>query len=409
MTRASNVLSHLGVFAGVLLASAVATADQTITVSAGSKDLPATPITVPLPADLAEKSVRLTDKESGEPVITQADSADGKPAVTFILPAMKAGSSKVFTLAEGTPPETAENEGVKLEQSGDELKVHLNGELFTSYVMNGPYKPYWWPVIGPTGKPITRAYPMQRGVKGELWDHHHHRSFWFTHGNVNGIDFWSEVPAAGKTMHREFKKVTSGPVFGELVAVVDWKDRKDVKVCEDERRFRVYNVPEGRLIDFEVDVKATDGPVTFGDTKEGMFGFRIAGTMNVKAPKDVPKGTLVNSAGLTDKEVWGKQATWCDYYGTVDGEVVGIAMFDNPKNFRHPTHWHARDYGLYCANPFGIRDFTGDKSKDGSHTIPKGEELNFKYRIFMHKGDTKEADVPAHYAAYAHPPKVEVK
>jgi hypothetical protein len=409
MTHSKQWLSRLLAPAAMLVLCTNVRADHSVTITVGAKDLPATPVTAVLPTELAEKSVVLTDKESGKPVVSQADTADGKPALTWILPAMKAGTSKTYNLAAGTPPEAPANEGVKLEQSGDELKINVDGELFTSYVSNGPYKPYWWPMIGPTGKPITRAFPMERGVKGELFDHHHHRSFWFTHGNVNGTDFWMEAPAAGKTIHREYKNITSGPVFGEFVAVVDWKDRKGMKVCEDERRFRVYDVPDGRLFDFFVDVKATDGPVTFGDTKEGMFGFRVAGTMNVKAPKNVPKGTLVNSEGMKDQAVWGKQANWCDYYGTVDGEMVGIAMFDNPKNFRHPTHWHARDYGLYCANPFGISDFTGDKSQNGAHTIPAGEDLSFRYRIYMHKGDTQAANVPAYYEAYAEPPKVEVE
>ena len=58
------------------------------------------------------------------------------------------------------------------------------------------------------------------------------------------------------------------------------------------------------------------------------------------------------------KPIWGKRADWVDYYGNVAGEIVGIAIFDHPKNLRHPTYWHARSYGLLAANPFGLREFT---------------------------------------------------
>ena len=43
----------------------------------------------------------------------------------------------------------------------------------------------------PTESPFTRAYPMEK-VPAKQNDHPHQRSCWFTHGNVNGIDFWAE-------------------------------------------------------------------------------------------------------------------------------------------------------------------------------------------------------------------------
>ena len=80
-------------------------------------------------------------------------------------------------------------------------------------------------------------------------------------------------------------------------------------------------------------------------------------------------GRMVNAEGKeTEKNVWGKQSPWVDYYGPVAGKTVGVAIFDNPGNPRHPTYWHSRAYGLFAANPFGLHDFTGDKSKDGSMT-----------------------------------------
>ncbi|MFO0948853.1 MAG: PmoA family protein [Planctomycetota bacterium] len=384
-------------------------ADHTVTITAGQENEGPSPVTVPLPADLAGKSVRVMDKTTGEPVVSQADELDGKPAITWMLPACKGGESRVYTLAEGTPAAVPANQGVELKKTDAGLDILIDGELFTTYTI-GNFKPYCWPMIGPTGKPITRAYPMKFGVKGESPDHHHHRSFWFTHGSVNGTDFWSETPAAGKTVHREFNKTTSGPVFGELVTTVDWIDRKGKKVCDDVRRMRVYRFPQGRLFDYDIVVKAADEPVVFGDTKEGMFGFRVAGSMNVQQMvKGREKGHLINSAGDKDKEAWGKRAAWCDYYGLLEGETVGIAMFDKPTNFRHPTYWHARDYGLFCANPFGIGDFTGDKKNDGTHTLPANEKLRFEYRIYMHKGDADAAKVAEFYTPYANPPKVVVE
>jgi hypothetical protein len=86
-------------------------------------------------------------------------------------------------------------------------------------------------------------------------------------------------------------------------------------------------------------------------------------------------------------------------------EDLRIAIFDHPKSFRHPTTWHARDYGLFAANPFGLKDFTGDKKKDGSHKLEKGAKLLFRYRVLFHPGATEEAKVAEAWRAFAETPE----
>ena len=68
-------------------------------------------------------------------------------------------------------------------------------------------------------------------------------------------------------------------------------------------------------------------------------------------------GQIINSNGLTDTKAWGQAAPWVDYSGMVDGQRLGIAILNHPSSFRFPTHWHVRTYGLFAANPFGLRDF----------------------------------------------------
>jgi hypothetical protein len=277
---------------------------------------------------------------------------------------------------------------VKLIEKESSVDVMVNGRLFTSYIFKGAPKPYIYPIIGPTGKGITRNYPMKE-LPNESRDHAHHRSLWFTHGNVNGIDFWTESPKNGRIVHREFKKLTSGPLYGHISTVNDWIGPDGKKICEDTRDIYIYNTSGVGIIDFKITIKATDGPVTFGDTKEGMFGIRIADSMTV----DRGKGRIQNSRGDLNEAAWGKQAEWCDYYGPVDDEIVGVAIMNMPSSFRFPTYWHVRTYGLFAANPFGLRDFTGDKSVNGGYTIPKEGTISFAYRIYIHKGTTEDGAV----------------
>ena len=111
---------------------------------------------------------------------------------------------------------------------------------------------------------------------------------------------------------------------------------------------------ESRWIDFLIAITATNGPVTFGDTKEGTFGMRVAESMRVEAKHG---GRIVNSRGQTDAAAWGKPAEWVDYHGPVDGQTLGIAILNHPASFRFPTGWHVRTYGLFAANPFAQEEF----------------------------------------------------
>jgi hypothetical protein len=93
-----------------------------------------------------------------------------------------------------------------------------------------------------------------------------------------------------------------------------------------------------------------------------------------------------------------------DFAGKIDGEELGVAIFDHPGNPAHPTYWHVRGYGLFAANPFGVRDFTGDKSANGSLTLEKGAELRFRYRVLIHPGKTDPAALGQVYAEYSRSP-----
>ena len=279
------------------------------------------------------------------------------------------------------------------------VAVKIDGQLFTEYLTCSGTKPILWPVIGPTGQPVTRAYPMETNPD-ERQDHPHQRSIWFTHGDINGVDFWDENPkkvTRGTTKHREFVTVESGP-RARIVTRNDWLGPDGKKVLEDERRLEFAADGDSRWIDLEIILKASEGPVTFGDTKEGTMGVRTAASIKVDAKKG---GKIVNSNGLVDAEAWGKQAAWVDYYGPVGDDVVGIAMMNHPTSFRFPTYWHVRTYGLFAANPFGVQDFTRSKGVDGSYTLPAGESIRLKYRLLFHKGDEKQGKVAKVYKEFA--------
>ncbi len=289
-------------------------------------------------------------------------------------------------------------QGVKIVKADKKLKVEINGKLFTEYNYEDVPRPFFYPVIGPNGVPIIRHWPMKEG-KDEATDHKHHRSLWFTHGEVNGHDFWSEGGRSGKIVHEKFDKITSGRDVGIIQSRNKWVARDGKVVCTDTRTQRFYNRPDGQMMDFEITFHASQGKVVLGDTKEGSMAIRLAPTMRVEGK--VAKGHIINSEGNRDGKAWGKRAAWCDYYGPVKDQTVGVAIFDHPKNPKHPTWWHVRTYGLFAANPFGVHNFERKPKGVGDITIPAGESMTFRYRFYFHKGDAKQAQVAKHYRQYA--------
>jgi len=296
---------------------------------------------------------------------------------------------------------------VELRREDKQVEVLIDGRPFTTYYFDPAIaKPFLSPLRSAEGTILTRGFPMQTDTPGEDRDEPHQRAMYFAHGDINGLDFWGEaafpkwshhpVSKFGRTVFREINAMSNGPESGVLQVTFELVAPEGTAVAEETQRYAFSGDERTRLIDCEFVIHANHGPVHVGDTKEGTFAIRVV--------KDLasPRANMVNSVGARgEKEIWGKQAEWVDYYGKVGGEEVGIAIFDHPENFRHPTYWHARGYGLFAANPFGWREFTHDRHNSGSYTIPAGGSLTLRYRVFIHHGDYREARVAQAYQQYA--------
>ncbi len=292
---------------------------------------------------------------------------------------------------------------VKLTQAPDRIRIEIDGKHFSDFVTSADStKPYLHPLRTAGGKQITRSYPMDL-VDGEKRDHPHHRGLWFTHGDVNGWDFWANEKSQkgvgkgrGEVRTVKIKELKSGKKNGSLSTVHEWFDGTGKKLITETRTMTFYSDPVLRTIDFDATLTANEEAV-FGDTKEGFFALRL-----VRALEEESGGLMTNAQGASsEKSVWGKRSEWVDYAGTLDGEKVGVAILEHPSSPRHPTYWHSRAYGLFAANPFGVRDFTRDKSANGALTLKQNEAARFRYRVIIHPGDSKTFDAAAAFKKYA--------
>jgi hypothetical protein len=325
------------------------------------------------------------------------------------------------------PIGAAEPEKVSVDKTATSIEFRAGKELVTRYHIGAEVaKPFFWPVNAPGELAVTRGWPMQKGLPAEKTDHVHQKSAWFCHGDVipegvelkvrssdrrvKGVDFWAESPGHGKIVCVKVSAAKMNGSSGSIVTVNEWRAPDGTKILDEERTITVKDLGEARLIILDIDLHASVCPITFGDTKEGSMGVRVNDQIRIELPKG--SGVITSANGIEVKAqakdnlpIWGKRADWHDYSGMVDGavsegsKVVGIALFDHPKNSPRSA-WHTRAYGLMAANPFGrsasFPDAKGDLAK-----MAKGEHLKLRYGILTHRGTCQTAKVAEHYAAFA--------
>jgi hypothetical protein len=210
---------------------------------------------------------------------------------------------------------------------------------------------------------------------------------------MNGVDFWHG--RGGERIRND--EIVKAELDGNEALIVSrnsWVNGDKV-ICTDTTEIRSGTTEGGRYIDYKVSVHASNGDIRFEDSKEGTMSIRTHPALRLTG--DVAKGSAINSEGTTGKAVWGQIAKWVDYWGPIGDKTVGIAIFDHPKNPRHPTTWMAREYGMVNVNPFGRKFFKRGK---GAMDVKSGDSVTFLYRFYFHEGSHKEADISKQYKTW---------
>ena len=272
--------------------------------------------------------------------------------------------------------------------------ISIDGKPFTTFHYGETAnKPFLSPLRSASGKIVSRRFPTEQ-VEGESRDHLHHRGLWFSYDDVNGVKFWENDPSykkgrIGKIVVRE----SQWKAPATLTAVMEWRDPEGKTLLVENRDMTFAGDSKVRVIDFRITLTAATD-VTIGDTKEGAFAIRLA------EPFTERKGGRITDAngrvGMVN--VWGKRSNWVDYAATLDGEPLGVAIFDHPKNPNAPTYWHARDYGLFSLNPFGQNAFD-ESTPERKTKLASGEKIAYRWRVVIHPGDAKVAELYREFAA----------
>ncbi len=271
---------------------------------------------------------------------------------------------------------------VSFSQKPGQLIISIRDKEFATYTVKDAKntRPFFANVYAPGGIKVTRNYPPQ---KGDQKDHPHHQGIFFTFGDLHGIDFWR---TKGRTVHKKFVHAPQGGAGKGTFTVANAYLSLDGKstLCEEVCQYTIRVTDQGYRIELDTKLTASSGEVSFGSKEEGGMAARVATPLAV-----VNSGRMVDNHGrVNGKQIWGKEATWVDYSGPIKGQHVGLTILVHPDNPR-PSWWHARDYGLLAANPFGPLN-----SKKGGLQLKKGESLRLRYAVVLHSHSQAKEYVP---------------
>lgn len=235
---------------------------------------------------------------------------------------------------------------------GEQVSLRIDGIEKVAWQHGPSYeRPFFFPFNGPSGSTLTRV-----GHPGAE-NHDHHRSIWFAHHDVEGIDFWSNQSPA-RISQKHWYCYGDGDRDATIAVRLGWYDGKGVEVMDSDviASLRPLDAGEYTLeIQLNCRVPPDRESVKLGKTNFGFLAVRVAKSIS----EYFGGGTLSDSEGnVSEDEIFGKRARWVDYSGSVPvgtgpdrhSVVEGITYFDHPDNPRYPSHWHVRADGWMGAS-----------------------------------------------------------
>jgi hypothetical protein len=250
-------------------------------------------------------------------------------------------------------------------------------------------RPHLFPLIGPSGRSVTRM-----GHPGDH-THDHHRSIWFAHRDIAGVNFWEDRPANTQQVRQEnWVHYQDGEAEALAAVRLGWFDAHAVKLMQQDLLIVWRPLPAGESeLELQSVFTTALDPLPIGKTNFGFLAVRVAREISAI----YGGGRLTSSeAAAGEKAIFGKPAKWMDYSGpTTADKWEGITYFDHPANPHQPTSWHVRDDGWMCASAC---------MNDG-FALRKGESITLRYLLHIHAGEPNAARANARHKAWSETPE----
>jgi hypothetical protein len=268
-------------------------------------------------------------------------------------------------------------------QKGSKIDIIINNDLFTSYIFSEEEKyPFFFPVNGPSKASVTS---MRNG------NYPHHSSLFFGCDKVNGGNYWQEELDRGQIVSLRCDILESG---GEKVVIENeniWTRPGAMAPIKDIRTI-IISAPSPQLhqIDFNITMEMLLD-VTIDRTNHSLFSGRMDPDLAV-----INGGTMINAQGdQGEKGTFGKPSPWIDYSGRRGDKTEGMTIMQHPSNKWYPAPWFTRDYGFFSPTPMYWPE-------DGKKiALKKGEMVTLRYRVLVHTGDSKAAQITQAFKKYS--------
>lgn len=253
-------------------------------------------------------------------------------------------------------------------------------------------RPYFYPLLGPSGTPLTRM-----GHPGAP-NHDHHRSIWFAHHKVLGIDFWGDASPA-RIRQSEWLAYHDGNDEAVMGVKLQWLDGHDPQPLMEQElvaAVRPGPQPGETLLELQSQFTPRAESLELAKTNFGFLAVRVAKSISAH----FGGGQLTDSEGrVGEPAIFGQAARWMDYSGPVPGGLTeGITFFDHPSNPRHPTHWHVREDGWMGAS----------HCLTDAWMLKKEEPLVLRYLLQAHSGGADAERAEPVFQDFAHRPAFQV-
>ena len=280
-----------------------------------------------------------------------------------------------------------DRKGFSFRDNADSISIHFGRQRIASYLKDHPRltRRALVNVTTPGGIPITRRFPPQQGEDHPMM----HPGIWMSFGDLDGNDYWR---LKARVVFDGFVEPPSGTQkIGRFAVRNNYLSEDEQRVvCVEQTMYEFQKVPQGIMVRLDATYQSNEQDFYFGDQEESGLAVRVPSPIRVNGGN----GTILNSRGQkNEKEIWGNQARWFDYSGTIDGRHVGLLVVPSPDNVR-PSWLHSRDYGVVVANPFPKQP--KERKEPYVRTFVKaGETFRLSYIVLIHESNVGEKFDPS--------------
>jgi len=265
----------------------------------------------------------------------------------------------------------------KLVQDGSSLLVYQ--------AKPNPKKTYVLELFSPSGVNILRDSPA---------DHKHHHGLMFAVA-VDGANFWAEDAASGSQVPVGDMKTESiskgGIAWQTLRQTLQWQNPQGAALLEEDRTLAATRIgqPPAVLMTWRSILRTPEGKSSVQLTGSPYFGLGMRFVVSMDAG-----GRFFNADGQKGVEGTNNaRSAWSAYTAQADGKPVTVAVFDWPKNPRHPATWFTMDRGFaYLSATLNL--------KKEPFTVRAEQPVELRYGVAVWDGQVEPAVVEKCYKAW---------